>query len=101
MGDSRNTQTRQKQMRQEALREYLSNKCSLEHIIDSIALLDDVSIELDQLMISRKKTALESRIKLLGKYLPDLKSVEVSQDPDGGGFILKVERVVVDAKSTD
>lgn len=38
----------------------------------------------------------------IGQYTsPKLRSVEVSQDPDGGGFILKVERVVVDAKSTD
>tara|TARA_R100001129_G_scaffold184960_1_gene171481 strand:- start:3186 stop:3353 length:168 start_codon:yes stop_codon:yes gene_type:complete len=37
---------------------------------------------MDSVAVSRIKGAIDSRIKLVSKYLPDLKSIELSGDED-------------------
>ena len=62
-----------KKVRQEALREQLSSQGHVQHVIDSINKLENPDIEVD---VQRLKAAIDSRLKLINKYLPDLKATE-------------------------
>lgn len=63
----------QKKIRQQALREYLSERNKSEYILSSIAALEDLTRTLERDEIQRLKIAIDSRLKLLNKYLPDAK----------------------------
>lgn len=67
---------RNRKVRQEALREYLSERGKLDYILDNIDKIENIDSPLDTNELARLKTANEHRIKLLGKYLPDLKATE-------------------------
>lgn len=87
-------------IRQEALRDQLAEQCRVQHILENIGKLEDERIELDSNQIMRIKTANEQRLKLLGKYLPDLKATEVS-GPDGKALTVeKIVRTIVDPGAT-
>jgi len=73
-------------IRQEALREQLAEQCRLQHVFDNIRKLEDLEEELEPNNFNRIKTANEQRLKLLNKYLPDLKSTELTGE--GGGAII-------------
>ena len=82
-GDSRNAATRNRQIRQEALRDQLQSQGHVQHVIDIIGKLATESVDLDRDMVNRYKIVLETKLKLINKYLPDLKAVEVTGE--GGG----------------
>jgi len=42
-------------------------------------------------MIRRKEVALNAHLKLMAKYIPDLKSQELT-GPDGGDLVIAVQR---------
>lgn len=74
---------RNRAIRQEALREQLAEQCRLQHILDNIVKMEDVSgsvkpenANMEMLEFQRIKAANDQRIKLMGKYLPDLKAIE-------------------------
>ena len=71
-----------RKIRQDSLREQLANQKHLEKVLDSINKLEELDTQLDSVEVSRIKGAIESRIKLVSKYLPDLKSIELSGDED-------------------
>jgi len=81
--DTRNRATRLKQERQESLRELLSKGKHVEHVIDLCGELADDYVELDAAMVQRKKIVIDTKLKLINKYLPDLKSVEVDNNHSG------------------
>lgn len=72
-------------IRQESLRELLAEQCRIQHIIDNIVKMEELdgSVEQDSFTLNKLKIANEQRMKLLNKYLPDLKNVELAND--GGG----------------
>jgi len=72
-------------IRQEALREQLSKQKHVEHVIEIAEKLTEPTIELDALMISRYKIVIDTKLKLLNKYLPDLKSVDIDMDANLSG----------------
>ena len=74
---------RNKSIRQEALREQLAEQCRIQHIVKNIEKLEDLTVDLDTNEITRIKAANDQRIKVLGKYLPDLKATEIT-GMDGG-----------------
>lgn len=88
-----------RRIRQEELRSQLAEQCRVQHIIDNIEKIEGLGIstegdtqeidykdlQVNQFNLSKLKTANEQRIKLLNKYLPDLKSTEVTGE--GGGPI--------------
>jgi len=80
---------RNRQIRQEALREQLSNGKHLEHAVDCAAKLQDLKIELDQLEVTRLRAAMEGRLKLVAHYLPTLKAMELTGE-DGGDLVVQV-----------
>lgn len=63
-----------KRIRQEALREQLSVGGHIQHVIDNAKKLQDLDEELDSLKIQRLKAAADIKMKLINKYLPDLKA---------------------------
>ena len=71
-----------KKVRQEALREQLSNGKHVEHVIEIANKLTDPDSVLESADIQRLKAGADIKLKLIGKYLPDLKATEHSSDPD-------------------
>lgn len=76
-----------RRIRQEALREQLSAGLHHQQVLVSIEKIADLDEELDAHQINRLKIAMEARLKLMNKYLPDLKATEIS-GPDGGGITI-------------
>jgi uncharacterized protein YnzC (UPF0291/DUF896 family) len=65
--------------RQDALREWLSEKCTAQHLVDNIEKIEnlDPSSETFTNELNKLKVANEQRLKVLDKYLPSLKSMEL------------------------
>ena len=83
VGVTRATQNRK--VRQEALRDQLSVQGHVQHVIDIAEKLSDLDEILDALEIQRLRAAAEIKSKLINKYLPDLKSTELT-GADGGAI---------------
>ena len=69
-------------IRQEALREELSNKGLLVHVLDIAKELQEPDSVLESTDIQRLKAAADINLKLINKYLPDIKAVEHSGQID-------------------
>ena len=76
--DTSNTITRQRRVRQEALREQLSSQKHVEHVIEMINKVSDDTKPLEKEMLDRFKVAIDAKMKLVNKYLPDLKQQEIA-----------------------
>lgn len=76
-------------IRQEALREQLSNQGHVQHVTDIAKKLTDLDNELDSVSVQRLKSAADIKLKLIGKYLGDVKAIELSGD-GGGDLVIKV-----------
>jgi hypothetical protein len=71
-----------KKIRQEALREQLANGGHVEHVIDIAKKLADLTQALENSDVNRLKAAADIKMRLITKYLPDLKAVEIEVDSD-------------------
>ncbi len=79
MARSGNTRAQENRaIRKEALREQLSNGKHVEHVIEISNKLADLDGILEQADITRLKYAADIKCKLITKYLPDLKAVELT-----------------------
>ena len=83
VGVSRANQNRA--IRQEALRASLEAGGHIQHVLVICKELDDLSIEMDATAVQRKRAVIDTKMKIIGKYLPDTKSVELS-NKDGESF---------------
>jgi hypothetical protein len=72
--------TRNKMIRQEALRQQLASQGHLQHIIDLHDKLIEESNDIDPAMVQRIKIVMESKHKLVDKYLPTPKQIEIRED---------------------
>lgn len=95
--------TKNRQVRQEALRDQLSAQGHVQHVVDIAKQFTTRGKEMEQAEIATKKHAADIHLKLISKYLPDLKSVEMTGE--GGGDIgidqmLTVEFVGVENTTT-
>jgi len=66
-----------REVRREELIIFLKERGKLNYVFDIITKLEDPTYEMDALQIQRLRAALDTRVKLLGKYLPDMKAVEM------------------------
>jgi Na+/phosphate symporter len=73
---------RNKAIRQEALRESLVAGGHIQHVIEICNELNDLNIEMDATAVQRKRAVIDTKLKLINKYLPDLKSMELSNADD-------------------
>ena len=80
-----------RQVRQEALRDQLSQQGHEQYISEIIGNLSDPEMEYDSLWVQRLKAAADLRLKLMAKYIPDLKSQELT-GPEGGDLVIAVQR---------
>ncbi len=65
-----------RKVRQDQLREQLSNGGHLQHVIEMANKLSELDNELDQLEVTRLNNAAAIKLKLVDKYLPALKAIE-------------------------
>jgi len=73
-----------RRVRQDALREMLSKKCTVEQVIRNIDKMETQGAMMEGQELTALKYATESRLKLINKYLPELKASELSMvDEDG------------------
>jgi len=87
-------------IRQEALREELSNKGLLQKVLEDIEKLGRLDDELDPTKVNRIKIGIDSRLKLISKYLPDLKATEITGEAGSDlNLITKIERHIVKPES--
>ena len=87
-----------RRIRQEAHRDFLSKKCTIEQVLERIRKIEDFDKELDTVQVNRIRIGIESRLKLINKYLPDTKSIEVV-DEDGNDALPK--SIVINVRSSD
>jgi hypothetical protein len=80
-----NRKVTSREINREELRRYLSERGKLSHIFDNLEKLEDQTIEMDSVAVSRINSANSTRLALLKKYLPDEKSVEI-KNADGETF---------------
>ena len=85
MNKSTTSANRRRQVNKEELRRYLSENNRVRQIIDNIEKLEDVTLELDNVSVTRLNSAISHRLSLLKKYLPDEKSVEI-KNAEGESF---------------
>lgn len=70
---------KQRKLRQDALREWLSEKCTAQHLVDNLLKIEnlDPNDESFPNELRKYQVANEQRLKIMGKYLPDLKQQEL------------------------
>lgn len=73
---------RNKKIRQEALRELLSKQKLVEQVVDIARKIGDLSEPLEKDKVDRLKIAADINMRLVAKYLPDLKQTEIIGDPE-------------------
>lgn len=88
-----------RKIRQQALRDQLAEQCRIQHVIENIIKIEELaeSEEVNMNRINAIKIANEQRLKLVDKYLPNEKPVEISGDPDNPLKITKLELVALTA----
>ena len=86
--DSATAKNRNRRIRQEALREQLQAQGHVQHVVDILEDLNNEAKDIDQAMVQRKKIVLDTKLRLINKYLPDTKSVEIV-DEDGNDALPK------------
>ena len=77
--------------RQEAMREQIQAQGYHTHVLDVVKKLLDPELELDGAEIARLKAGGDLSYKMMSKYIPDLKSQEIT-GPDGGDLVVAVQR---------
>ena len=86
-----NNPAKQRAMRQEQLRTYLSEKCRLEHVIDNIVKMEKEGASMEANELTAIKYATDARLKLINKYLPELKATEMTGE-GGDALVVSILR---------
>jgi len=76
--DSTTAKNRNRKIRQDNLREQLVAGGHIQHVIEIADKLYDLTDNLDNLQVTRLKHTADIKMKLIDKYLPGLKQVELS-----------------------
>lgn len=69
-----------RELRQETLREQLAAQGHEQHVLEMLEDLRNLERELDTQEVNRIKIVIDTKLKLLNKYLPDLKATEITGD---------------------
>lgn len=88
-----------RQERRDSLRELLRTQGHEQHVLENLSKLENLTDEMDSVTVQRLSKAIETRMKLISKYLPDDRE---PQDINLGGqednpVIHEVRRTIVDA----
>lgn len=71
-----------KRIRQEALRDQLSAQGHVQHVVDILDDLKKPGDEFTSLDLQRTKLIIDTKLALIKKYLPDVKQIEITGDPN-------------------
>lgn len=82
---------RNKKIRQESLREYMAERGSVQYLFDLIEKVEKLDPSTARDELPPIKAAIDARLKLLDKYMPSLKAMELTGE--GGGAIKTESRV--------
>jgi len=82
---------KQRKARQDALREWLSKKCTVQHLVDNLEKIEKLDCECESFSneLNKYKEANAQRLKLLNKYLPDMHHSTIDGEGDNGEIIIK------------
>ena len=84
-----------KAIRQEALREKLANSGLVQHVLENSSKIQDLDNPLEPADVNRLKVASELQLKLINKYLPDVKQVELEANMNvSGDMVHRLVRAV-------
>ena len=88
---------RQRKLRTDELRLYLSERGKLSYVFDNIEKIEGLDVKSDDFQkdLLKLRTANEQRIKLLNKYLPDAKE-EVESTADIPPLVIKLATDAID-----
>ena len=86
---------KQRTMRQDALREMLSKKCTVEQLIKNVKKFEEQGASMEPNELQALKYATDTRLKLISKYLPDLKQVEMSGDLGLDMRVTEIQRKII------
>jgi hypothetical protein len=78
-------------LRQEEMRNKIEASGYESHVADVVKKLLDPEQEFDSIEVQRMKSAADLSIKMMAKFMPDLKSTEIS-GPNGGDLVIAVQR---------
>ena len=81
-----NRETRQAEMRKK-----IEASGYETHVANVVKKLLDPELEFDSIEVQRMKSAADLSIKMMAKFMPDLKSTEIT-GPDGGDLVIAVQR---------
>lgn len=98
------TGQRLRQERRDALREQLSAQGHVQHVVDMLDKVRDLENPLDQNQVSRLKIAIDTKLKIIAKYLPDDKEpqdLNIGGQEDNPLTVQEVTRSIVDPKHSD
>ena len=79
-----------KQIRKEALRDYIKERGSIQYLFDLIEKIEELDPDSSTFTndLQKNKVALDARIKMIGKYMPDLKAQELDLTSSDGAMHL-------------
>ena len=98
--DTRNLATRRRQSHREEVLEKLRNAGLIQKVLDDADKLSDESIQMDAVMVARIKAASDTRLKMVSKWLPDAKAVELTGTDGEPVQVEAIRRTVVDPRGT-
>ena len=85
MASKATSAAKRREINRTELRRYLSENNKIRQIIKNIEKLEDETVELEAVMVTRINSAITHRLSLLKKYLPDEKSLEIKNE-EGSTF---------------
>ena len=83
-GSGKSRANENKRVRQEALREQLAAQGHVQHVNDIAGKLADLGLPMEAVEVQRLKGAADIKLKLISKYLPDLKMQEIDHTSSDG-----------------
>lgn len=86
-----------RRVRQEALRDQLEAKGLCQKVLETCEILVELSQPLESVEVQRLKAANDARLALIKKYLPDIKTLEVTGED---GQAIKINASVIAAEMT-
>ncbi len=68
-----------RKIRQDELRRQLAEQCRVQHVLDTIKKIEELDTKQETFSyeLAKLKTANEQRLKLIDKYLPNPKQIEI------------------------
>ncbi len=78
---------RNKKVRQDALREQISKRCTVQQVLKNIEKMEEQGASMESTELQALRAATDTRLKLLNKYIPDLKQSDIELTGADGGPI--------------